>query len=111
MSVLRKLLEDLGSVGFKPVLKPSQNGDDVENASTWGRKYRAAFIICIRRSRSAMPTWTCTPKIRRLLATIWSSSIEQFVTVVLEDLLFGPLRKRMRGSGNDLQPLRLPARR
>ena len=38
------------------MFSPIQNGDEVESASTCGRKYRAAFMMWIGRSRSAIPT-------------------------------------------------------
>ena len=45
MSVRGNCLKISERYDFRPVLWPIQNGDEVDNARTWGRKYRDAFMI------------------------------------------------------------------
>jgi hypothetical protein len=56
ISVRGNFLKTSHRYDFNPVLNPSQNGDDVVIAETCGRKYRAAFMMWIRRSLSGTPT-------------------------------------------------------
>ena len=53
---------------LKPVSLPSQNGELVLSAKTCGRKYRAELAMCTAISLDGIPTCTCKPKIRLLLA-------------------------------------------